>query len=292
MRKKKDMNRKDTINFAPQGLNNKKKFPIYVVLIVVAVLLLGALSFVVILAKNDFDLKKALGIRAAETTDEAVTDDEETTLTEGLTGAEAGSYNFLVVCAEGKTVDFIQVISASPAARNISVHPISPDMVFETASGVRSISEIYLKGGVNDVISALETKAVPISKYVLINEENFVSLIQTLGAVDMVLQKDFSFTGDDLKYTYDAGRISMNADAFLQYMKFGAYGSELLQLQGEATAAVFRTHFTSENAEKGEEFFSRIINLVKTDISAFDYTAAAPVIKDVAAAGITVTVEN
>lgn len=286
------MNRKDTINFAPEGLNNKKKFPIYVVFIVIAVLLLGALSFTVILAKNDFDMKKALGIRVPETTNEENTEEEETTRSEELSDAEAGSCNFLAVCAQGKDIDFIQIISVSPAERLITVHPVSLDMALETSAGVRTVSEIYSKGGVNDVVAALETKAVPIVRYVLINEENFVSLIQTLGAVDMVLQKDFSFTGDELKYTFDAGRISMNADALLQYMKFGAYGSELLNIQGEATAAILRTHFTAENARKGEDYFSKIINLVKTDISAFDYTAAVAVINDIAASGITVTVEN
>lgn len=283
------MNRKDVINFAPEGIKSKKRFPFYVVLIVIAALLIGGASFAVILAKNDYDFRKTLGIRQNENIEET-TEEELNTEISRLQETEGQKYNFLFVCAKNKDIDFCQLVTFEPAAKAVSVHPVSADMVLKTAKGENTVKSVFAGGGIGDLIAALEKNAVSVSRYVLITEDNFVSLIQTLGAVDMMLEKDFAFAGDDLKYTFDAGRIAMNADALLQYMKFASSGDELLRLQSEAAAAIIRTHFVQENTEKGEEFFSRIINLVKTDISAFDYTAAAPVIKEMAEAGIEITV--
>ena len=42
--------------------------------------------------------------------------------------------------------------------------------------------------------------------------------------------------------------------------------------------------------EKGEDFFSALINLVTTDITVFDYTPAVSVIKALASGGITISV--
>lgn len=277
------MNRKDTINFAPQGINNKKKFPVTIVLIVIAALLFGAASFTVILAKNDFDVHKALGMRKSGNEEETEGEEETQTLP-ALTDEESdGEVSFLVVCAEKKTVDFCQVITVYPVSNRIQIRPVAPYMKLETEGGSKSVTEIYGSGSAAAIADALGRSAVKVDRYAVIDEDNFVSLIQKLGAVDMVLEKDFSFAGDELKYTFDAGRISMNADALLQYMKFASRGDELLRLQSEASAAILRTHFNAANASRGEEFFSEIINLVKTDISAFDYTAAVSAIMNMTA---------
>ena len=82
----------------------------------------------------------------------------------------------------------------------------------------------------------------------------------------------------------------MAAEAMLSYMKSAASGDELLRLQANAAAAIIRTHFTAENAEKGEEFFAALINCVTTDISVFDYTPAVGAIKALAAGGIRISV--
>ncbi len=54
-------------------------------------------------------------------------------------------------------------------------------------------------------------------------------------------------------------------------MIYADTGVALLPLQAEAMTQILRTHFTAENVDKGDEFFSELINLVDSDISAFDY---------------------
>lgn len=286
------MNRKEKISFAPRAINDKKRFPHWVALIVAAALLLGLISFGAILAMNDFDLKRALGAREEESTMPAGEETSEGSTAEAQVSLEqfTEAVNFMFLCAENKEIDFCQIISVNPSENLIRIKPVSLDFALETEAGRRSLTEVYKNGAPADLIKAFSKKGIEISRYVIIDEDGFVSLIQKLGAVDMTLEKEFSFEGDELRYTFDAGDISMNADAFLQYMKFASTGDDLLRVQGEAAAAAFRTHFTAENAEKGGDFFSELINLVKTDINAFDYSGAAAVIRTMASSGAEISV--
>lgn len=281
--------RKDgKINFAPKGVNGKNRVPKYIWMTAAAAVIFGAVSFFVILAMNDFDLSLALGKRQETApAEESTTEDAgDVSALQELTDA----VNFLAVCADEKELTFCMVVSVQPADGVIRVKPVSPDFVLETESGKMRLADIIRRGSVRDVIDGLAQKAIPIARYVLVTEDNFVSLLQKLGPVDIMLETAYDFTDEAIRYTYAAGPASMAAEAMMSYMKSAAAGDELLRLQANAAAAVIRTHFTQENAEKGEEFFSALINLVTTDITAFDYTPAAGAIKALAANGITVTV--
>lgn len=286
------MRRKEKITFAPEAVNTKKKFPRYVAFLVAGVLLLGALSFGTILALNDFDVKRALGARETEETrpDRGVTLPEETTVDEAPIKELTDAVSFLFICADGKQLDFCQLISVIPSDSLVRIKPVSPELVIDTKKGKMTLAEAFADGATDSIREAFAERGMPVARYFAVDEDDFVSLFQKLGPVEILLEREFFFEGDELKYTFEAGENSVNADAFLQYMKFGASGEELLKLQGEAAAAAIKTHFTAENAGKGADFFSELINLVKTDVNAFDYSVAASAIKTMAAKGIEVSV--
>lgn len=271
------MKRKEKITFAPEGLNNKRSVPRYVPVIVGAAVVFALLSFLAILAMNDFDFNKVLGIRkqtlSSET--ETTTDDTSSVSLADLTE----SVNFLVICSQDKNIDFCQVISVSPAENKIRVKPIDPLLRIGTEGAEKPLADVFVRDGIREVCAGLEARGIPVARYALISETNFVSLIQKLGAVNIMLEGAFEFNVDAIRYTFDAGLQTMNADALLRYMAHVSSGDERLRLQAEAAASVISTHFTRTNADKGDSFFSELINLVDTDITVFDYTSAVSVIR-------------
>ena len=282
--------RKDgKITFAPKGVNGKNRMPKYIWMTAAAAVIFGAVSFFVILAMNDFDLSLALGMRQSAQNEAEESATEETVDPAALQEL-TDAVNFLALCVNEKELTFCTVVSVQPADGIIRVKPVSPDFVLETENGKMRLADIIRRGSVRDVIDGFAQKAIPIARYVLVTEDNFVSLLQKLGPVDITLETDYDFTNEAVRYTYSAGDVSMAAEAMLSYMKSASVGDDLLRLQANAAAAIIRTHFTPENAERGEEFFSTLINFVSTDISVFDYTPAAGAIKALAAGGITVTV--
>ncbi len=283
------MRRDGKITFAPRGVNGKNRVPKYIWMTVAAAIFFGVASFFVILAMNDFDLSLALGKRqqTAETTEETTAaPDTDAVALQDLTNA----LNFLAVCTNDKELTFCTVVSVLPSDASIRVKPISPDCILETSGGKMRLSDVVRRGSVQDVAEGLTNKSIPIAKYVTVTEDNFISLLQKLGPVNIVLENGYDFTDGAVRYTYSAGAVSMAAEAMLSYMKSASVGDDLLRLQANAAAAIIRTHFTVENVDKGEDFFSALINLVTTDITVFDYTPAVTAIRALAAGGVKISV--
>lgn len=282
--------RKDgKITFAPKGVNGKNRVPKYIWMTAIAAVFFGLFSFLAILAMNDFDLSLALGKRQQTTEDAQESTTGETADISALQDL-TDALNFLAICTDGKELTFCTVVSVLPSNASIRIKPISPDCILETAGGKMRLSDVVLRGAVQDIAEGLANKSIPIVKYVMVTEDNFISLLQKLGPVNIVLENGYDFTDGAVRYTYSAGSVSMAAEAMLSYMKSAASGDDLLRLQANAAAAIIRTHFTVENVEKGEDFFSALINLVTTDISVFDYTPALSVIKALAAGGVSISV--
>ena len=286
------MGRNEKINFAPKGLTSgKNRVPKQIWFIAAAAVIFGLLSFLVILAANHFDLSMALGKRQTE-----LPADAETTTDPGAAGMAvlqdlSDSVNFLAICAKGKDLTFCTVLSVQPADAVIRVKPVSPDFVLETGDGKSRLADLFRRGSIADIVEGFGQKDIPITRYVTVTEENFVSLLQKLGPVDITLDKVYAFDDDSIRCTYGPGAASMTPEAVLSYMKNAADGDELLRLQAQAAAAILQTHFTLANVEKGEDYFAELINLVSsTDITAFDYTPALGALKALAAGGLSISV--
>lgn len=266
------MNRKDVINFAPTGEKKRRRVPGYVGIIIGLCLTAFVVSVFIILAVNDFDISKALGARQPYGTT------EETTASDGtpdvITDA-AGSANFLVLCSDGKELTFVQLISVDAAKGKIRIKPVDKAYTLEFPSGEKSISQAFLSESVNSIMDAFALKNITVRKYVHITEENFRRLMSNLGAVEVQIMGNYEFNIDAVRYTFTQGTQSMTSDMLLKYMKYAEKGEAALRLQGQAVASIFRQHFTEENYSRGESFFSALINLVDTNITAFDYNGAS-----------------
>lgn len=252
----------------------KKKTVLTLTLIVIGAVAAGALSFLALLAANDFDVDRFFGTRAAEETTTSAAE-EQTTDEEGSMPAfsDDNSVNVLVICGDSdKNLDFCNVVCVSHAEKVIRVKPVSPELTLEYAGGSYTLSELFTLSSAGAVREALNGRGLHISRYININETNFKMLMQKLGPVDVLIRNDISFAVDAITYSYPAGTQSMSSDALLKYMKYAASGDELLTLQAEAFAQILRTYFTADFVNRGEDFFSEFINLVSSDISAFDYT--------------------
>ena len=105
-----------------------KRASVRIALIIAAVIAAGALSFVALLAMNDFDAARFFGTREAE---ETTTETAEEESTEPVSTAPAftdeNSMNFLLLCGDSdKNIAFCDVVSISYAENVIRVKPVSP----------------------------------------------------------------------------------------------------------------------------------------------------------------------
>lgn len=271
------MNKKDVLNFAPTGEKRRRSVPGYMKVLVFLCIAAFAASVFVILAINDFDLGRALGAREAAVTESS----EETTAAAGETLQDIvmeDALTFLLLCSEENELTFCQLVSVDINANKIRIKPVSTDYILVTPAGDMTVGEVFRTQSMSILAASFSSKHINIKKYVHVTEENFRRLMSKLGTVPVEINGYYEFNIDAVKYTFSPGVQNMTSDILLKYMKFAEEGEAELRVQGHAVAAVFRQHFTMDNFSKGEDFFSELINLVDTNITAFDYNAAIDVL--------------
>ena len=285
------MSKKDVLNFAPGGEKKRRNIPVLAGVIVAACLVLFAASVLTILAMNDFDIGKALGARDAENenvTEEAVTAGEE----ESLTGdeAETAAVNFLVMCSDSRELTFCQLVSVDADDARIKIKPLPSDYMLDTDSGKMALGALFGKASYQEIGEAFSSKGINVSRYIHVTEDNFKRIMSNIGQVPVQINGYYEFNIDAVKYTFSPGVQNMTSDTLLKFMKYAASGEEMLRIQSNAVADIFRQHFTRANFEKGESFFSKIINYVDSDITAFDYNAVKGVIGNMTSSEVKISV--
>lgn len=170
------MKRKDIVNFAPKGESSAKKLPPYVGLIITACLLVFLASVFIILAANDFDIAKAVGVRMPEENQTQKKEENENTevYKTDIPLNFTDTVNFLLLCSDGGELTFCQIVCAAPADGIIKIKPISPDHSLKYQDGEKPLSEAFRSLSPEKIAEAFSCGNMPIKKYVSITEENFV----------------------------------------------------------------------------------------------------------------------
>lgn len=259
----------------------KKKSGVAIAAIVVGVLIIGAVSFIILLAANDFDAAKFFGMRTADETTESQSAETAVSVV-GETAPEfsdADAVNFLFVCHNSSELSFCSVISASIKENSIKIKALSPDLSADSGGEKTTIADAFRKKGISGVKEILSARGIETVRYVSVTENNFKLTVGKLGSTEIDLPRDIAFTDGGVKYTFTAGKNTFTADLLLKLIKFGDTGDGLTSVQALAEAAVVRKNLTRENFDKGASFFSTLINQVDTDITAFDYSASSAAIK-------------
>lgn len=248
-----------------------------VVIALAALLVLGVLVFIVILAKNDFNIRRFIGT-------EDVTAAEEDASSE--TGADefaapfsdADAVNVLFLCGQDGAVSFCDILSFSAAENSIRVKPVSPDLRLEFRGQTTQVADVFYNFGGAEIARAMSDHNVPVSRWITISDDGFRQLIIALGEVDVEIPNNVSFAVDAVRYDLKKGVQTLNGDTLLNTMKHAFSEEVALRFQAEAVGAVLRQYLTAETLERGEDFFSDFINLTDSNITAFDFAEYGPAI--------------
>ncbi len=272
------MNKHNVVSFAPRGEKKRHSIPHPVIMGVALCIAAFLISVFVILAVNDFDIGKALGAREETKPSEETTAESE--VNEAFADMEAfkESLTFLVLCSDEDELTFCQLVGIDIAERKVRIKPLPVDYSLGLPSGESSVAEVFRKESLSVLAASFASRNINIKKYIHVTEDNFRRLMSNLGSVSVEVTGNYEFNIDAVKYTFAPGMQNMAPDTLIKYMKHSAEGESALRLQANASAAVFRQHFIKENLNKGESFFSTLINLVDTNITAFDYNGALPVL--------------
>lgn len=245
--------------------------------IIIAALLVGVVSVVVLLANNDFDFRKALGMRTQEDTSEAESD--VTLPAMAVLTAPKDVYSFLLVCGDdGEELSFMAEISVTLSTATVTVDAVSPQKTLLYNGRMMTVEEMFREHSYDLVSCYRENSTLTFDKYFRLTTSRFKRLMTELGAITLYIDYDIPYTVDDITYTFRKGENSLTSDLLLKYMTLSATGEQLLANQEQALCALLETHFTDDLVNGGEDYFSSFITHFNTDVSIYDYIEAADII--------------
>ena len=226
--------------------------------------LLGGISFLLLLRYYNFDLS-AIGNPAEETTVEETTVKPEPQV--------SGSYRYLLLCTADSSNElrFAAVLNADMEALELSVTPLDPTQSLSYGGCTGNLSAQLDFGGEKQLAAAIEAATgIKTDKFIRSTDSSFKSLINSFGGFETTVEKAIDVRSDRLTAIIGAGRQTMTGDTLLKYLRY--YENEP-NTQAEIIADIIEQEITPANFKKADSHYTRVINLVKSDISVVDFAS-------------------
>ncbi|HBL41311.1 MAG TPA: hypothetical protein DDY98_07020 [Ruminococcaceae bacterium] len=240
--------------------------------------LLGGISFLLLLKYYDFDLSKITGTKVEESSTQEIASIS--------TDEVQGSYNFLLLCTSDtdNEVRFAAVLTADTDACVLSVSPIPTDKIIAAPDGTNGTVRQQLDaGGVSRLVSALEhTCSIDIAKYIRSTDSGFKSVINTVGGIVITVDKSIDVRSEKLTFIINEGEQTMSGDTLLKYLRY--FEGDTAK-QAEILAAVFRQTLSSADFASADRIYTKMINAVESDISVLDFEEIKHGVQKLIAAG-------
>ena len=238
------------------------------------ILLIGLGSAVSLLAQNDYDIRKAMGMR---TETESSTDEMGSTLPAmAVIAAPKDVYRYLVLCGDdGGDLAFMAEIHITLSSGHVGVDAVSPGKLLEYNGSTVSVAEMFRQYSYDLVRCYNANSEAAFDNYFRISTSRFKKLMAELGPIIITIDHDIPYVVEDTTYTFRRGENSLTSDLLLKYLTLSARGEQLLVNQEAVFCTLLQTHFTQALADGGEDYFSDFITYFTTDVSIYDYRAAA-----------------
>ena len=240
---------------------------------VAAFILLFVVGFI-ILRQYDFDLSSASGSNHEE---EVTTEQQET---KPVTYAY-GESNIMLYCVNdnGNDVLFLALLRADMNEGFIKIHPISTaEKIFSykdvTGNVTGNAVSCYKAGGASLLKEACENYlGASIDRHIGINESDFENITMNFPEIQLYFDEAVSLSKSGDTVSFSMGNHKMTDDEILKFMSYdGRDESTKLSDQGYLIENIIDQYFNDSFVENSASIFSRIINLLDTDVSIFDLT--------------------
>ncbi len=225
--------------------------------------LLAGISFLLLLSYYDFNLS-AIG----KPVDEQLS--TEPTTVEAAPVVQ-GTRNYLLFCRadSSNALRFAAILQADMNNLSLALTPISTEQVLSAGGCTGTMEQQLDFGGDTQLVTALEaTLNIDIYRYIRSTDSSFKSMIGTLGGFVTTVPAAIDIRTETLTAIISPGEQTMTGDTALKYIR--AYESQP-HMQVQIIAELFEQKLTYANFNKADSYYSKLVNLVQTDISVLDF---------------------
>ena len=267
------------VTFKTQRKSKKSNKNKITVIISLALLLLVFVSFFAVLKNSDFDLRTALGGDPGVT---AGAEDETKQI-------EKSDKCFLFWCKDSVSNDlqFLWVTRIIMPRGKYIIYSPSVDESIEYRGEYKTIGNIFYLYGIEGLEDALEQYCdVDIIHHIGSDTEAFKQMVNNFGSVTVDLKESINYKGS-FNLILPRGSNVIKGDTlykYLVYTNFNHVQSE--EIRAKAFEQVLRNVINADNADSIEKIYSRIANLLYTDITIVSFSEMRSYITDLFNTGV------
>ncbi|MEE1065842.1 MAG: LCP family protein [Acutalibacteraceae bacterium] len=267
------MSKNHKFNTAKQE-KRKSFFRLTAIFICIAVVI-GSVSVAVILKNNNNFIKDLF------TNETTVQSQEESTAENDLVDLEqelTGRARVLLYCTdrEASEIYFMAMVDANMKRQSFKVYPLKTDNPDYT----KALST----GGYKELISKVESaEGIKIDRYIASDTDTFALAINYMGGLEYTVDERIEYRTDDYTLILTKGDQTIKGETLLKYFRYCKTldAQTGLQQQGDLICAMIDEYITSENVEKGDIIYEKVLSKInsKSDISYIEASKALQMLK-------------
>ncbi len=242
--------------------NNKIKT--YVISIVAFVVVFGSISLFLLLKNYNFNPKNIVK------TGEDETSVSETTL--NTIKNPEGTYNIMLCLYNGNKLNSVSIVRTDMEKEKIKIklYPAT------ASNGKETLGEIFSKTDESDRINKLKQAFTKVSgyginKYICADFNKFTRATSVMNGVTLKIPKDISYNKGNIKLSLKKGEWQLTGTNLLNYFLISNK-----KVKEEILVSMLTQYLVDENINDNEYTFNELINILDSDITAFDYNSALP----------------
>ncbi|HZK20678.1 MAG TPA: hypothetical protein VFC76_00215 [Oscillospiraceae bacterium] len=264
-------NRKGLSFESQQTAKNKNKVFLAVTLVCFS-LIIGSLSFLMLLRYYDYDLGNIVKQTKTDTTTES---DVSETQQQVLMGK--ASFLFAHISEDRKEIRSIFYIKVEPQSQSIKVLPISPLENVSQNGKIETMLKSFTSLGVQGIKTAAEAFVGDTAdRYVIMTDTNVLNALKYLGDLSYTQKEKLKYKTDELVLDIPKGEQLLSPDTVLRLAKYNTiiYKGESSNKNALLLPFAVKSYFNDKFAKNSESYFSTLINYTESDITAVDFMNA------------------
>ncbi len=262
-----------------RSIGQLKKFSLALLCFVVV---FGSLSVLYFFKSYNFNLNNALGKIEPSTT-------EPESSTPAITQEKCVDYLFCSSSSDKTRLNFVYVVRVQMPECKVIICPLPPNTPANPEGEWHTLQELYSEGGTSALVSGAgmicQTK---ISHYVFSTDTSFKRAINYLGGFTVTVSENVKYRGE-FNLILVKGKQSLKGDSILKYLSYLSLLENDAGVPAQALVLrdILASTLSGDYAERKDDFFSHLSNILTTDISIVDFSAAGSSLEMLANSGKT-----
>ncbi|MGN0463572.1 MAG: LCP family protein [Acutalibacteraceae bacterium] len=233
----------------------------------IGTVMLACICLLLLLREYDFDVDNIIG-RTTETSETSEESTSEPVRMDGKT-------TFLLLCSDddGEKVHHAALLDVDLGKAEMKITTVDAKKSASVNGFSGNLSQQLAHGGMTQAVAAAESMTnAKISRYIRATDTSFKGVVKVFGGVPCTIDSRISYSVDGVGYIIDKGTQTLTADMSYKYMYYLSQQNENKpEKMSEFLADMLVTFMTEENFNRVDTIYKKLVNILDTDISAYDF---------------------